>query len=309
MHNSKPTRTNKEAKTGQIIRIEQDQLHKHLDRVVRGTVEQTLNQLLDAEADRLCQASRYERSEARKDTRAGHYTRNLETKAGKVKLKVPKLRTLPFETAIIERYRRRESSVEEALIEMYLAGISVRRVEDITKALWGTRVSPSTVSNLNKKVYGRIEQWLKEPIEGKFVYVFLDGIWLKRCWAGEVKNVSVLVAIGVDQHGYRQVLGIKEGAKEDKESWIAFMRYLKERGLAGVELFVSDKCLGLVESLVDFYPKAKWQRCVVHFYRNVFTVVPKSKVKDVAAMLKAIHAQEDREAAEEKSTGITTRNT
>ena len=244
------------------------------------------------------------RTEARKDTRAGHYTRNLETKAGTVKLKVPKLRTLTFETAIIERYRRRESSVEEALIEMYLAGISVRRVEDITEALWGTRVSPSTVSNLNKKVYGRIAKWLKAPIEGKFVYVFLDGIWLKRCWAGEVKNVSVLVAIGVDQYGYRQVLGIKEGAKEDKESWIGFMRYLKERGLTGVELFVSDKCLGLVDSLADFYPKAKWQRCTVHFYRNVFTVVPRSKIKNVAAMLKAIHAQEDRTAAEEKVTAV-----
>jgi transposase-like protein len=298
MHNSKPARTNKEAKTGQIIRIEQDQLNKHLDKVVRGTVERTLNELLDAEADRLCQAGRYERSEARKDTRAGHYTRNLEIKAGKVKLKVPKLRTLTFETAIIERYRRRESSVEEALIEMYLAGISVRRVEDITQALWGTRVSPSTVSNLNKKVYSRIEKWINAPIDGNFVYVFLDGIWLKRCWAGEVKNVSVLVAIGVDSHGYRQVLGVKEGAKEDKESWVAFMRYLKSRGLAGVQMFVSDKCLGLVESLVDFYPKAKWQRCTVHFYRNVYTIVPKSKVKVVAAMLKAIHAQEDREAAE-----------
>ena len=304
MHNSKPGRSNKEAKAGQIIRIEQDQLNKHLDKVVRGTVERTLNELLDAEADRLCQAGRYERTEARKDTRAGHYSRKLETKAGQVKLKVPKLRTLTFETAIIERYRRRESSVEEALIEMYLAGISVRRVEDITEALWGTRVSPSTVSNLNKKVYGRIERWLNAPIEGQFVYVFLDGIWLKRCWAGEVKNVSVLVAIGVDQYGYRQVLGIKEGAKEDKESWIAFMRYLKSRGLRGVELFISDKCLGLVESIVDFYPKAKWQRCVVHFYRNVFTVVPRSKVKEVAAMLKAIHAQEDREAAEEKVTAV-----
>ncbi len=304
MHNSKPTRSSKEAKTGQIIRIEQDQLNKHLDKVVRGTVERTLNELLDAEADRLCGAGRYERSQARKDTRAGHYSRKLDTKAGQVKLKVPKLRSLTFETAIIERYRRRESSVEEALIEMYLAGISVRRVEDITEALWGTRVSPSTVSNLNKKVYGRIDKWLKAPIEDQFVYVFLDGIWLKRCWAGEVKNVSVLVAIGVDQYGYRQVLGIKEGAKEDKESWIAFMRYLKERGLTGVELFVSDKCLGLVESLADFYPKAQWQRCVVHFYRNVFTVVPKSKVKDVAAMLKAIHAQEDREAAEEKVAAV-----
>jgi putative transposase len=249
MHNIKAARANKEAKTGQIIKIEQEELNRHLDRVVRGTVEQTLNALLDAEADRLCQATRYERSDKRKDTRAGHYNRKLDTKAGQVNLKVPKLRTMTFETAIIERYRRRESSVEEALIEMYLAGISVRRVEDITEALWGTRVSPSTVSNLNKKVYGRIEKWLDAPIEGEFVYVFLDGIWLKRCWAGEVKNISVLVAVGVDQDGYRHVLGAKEGAKEDKESWMAFMRYLKSRGLGGVQLFVSDKCLGLVESL------------------------------------------------------------
>ena len=305
MENTKSERGNKEVKAGQIIRIEQNQLTKHLDKVVRGTVEETLNSLLEAEAERLCQASRYERTDARKDTRAGYYNRKLETKAGNVNLKVPKLRTLTFETAIIERYRRRESSVEEALIEMYLAGISVRRVEDITQALWGTRVSPSTFSNLNKKVYGRIDRWLKEPITGRFAYVFLDGIWLKRSWGGEVKNVSVLVAIGVDEHGYRQVLGVKEGAKEDKESWQAFLRYLKNRGLCGVQLFVSDKCLGLVESLADFYPEAKWQRCVVHFYRNVFTAVPKAKVKDVAAMLKAIHAQEDREAAEEKIMAVT----
>jgi putative transposase len=294
----------KEGKSGQIIRIEQEQLNRHLDKVVRGTVEQTINALLDAEADRLCQAGRYQRTENRKDRRAGHYTRKLDTKAGPVQIKMPKLRTLPFETAIIERYRRRESSVEEALIEMYLAGISVRRVEDITEALWGTRVSPSTVSNLNQKVYGRIDQWLNTPIEGEYTYVFLDGIWLKRSWAGEVKNVSILVAIGVDQDGYRHVLGIKEGAKEDKESWTAFMRYLKSRGLKGVQLFVSDKCLGLLESVADFYPEAKWQRCVVHFYRNVFTVVPKSKVKEVAAMLKAIHSQEDRQAAEEKAAAV-----
>jgi transposase-like protein len=287
-------------KGGQIIRIEEEHLSRHLNDVVRGTVEETLNALLDAEADQLCQARRYERTEGRKDTRAGHYVRKLHTTAGEVELKVPKLRTLPFETAIIERYRRRESSVEEALIEMYLAGISVRRVEDITQALWGTRVSPSTVSNLNQKVYVRIEKWLNAPIEGNHPYVYLDGVWLKRSWGGEVKNVSVLVAVGVDENGYRQILGVKEGAKEDRESWTGFLRYLKERGLLGVELFVSDKCLGLVESLAEFYPEAKWQRCVVHFYRNVFTAVPKGKVKDVAAMLKAIHAQEDREACEEK---------
>lgn len=304
MQDNRTERTRKERKSGQIIRIEQEQLSKHLDKVVRSTVEETLNALLDAEADRLCQAGRYERNDARKDTRAGHYSRKLNTKAGEVNLKVPKLRSLPFETAIIERYRRRESSVEEALIEMYLAGVSVRRVEDITQALWGTRVSPGTVSNLNKKVYGRIEKWLNEPIDGDYPYVFIDGIWLKRSWAGEVRNVSVLVALGVDEHGYRQVLGVKEGAKEDKESWMSFLRHLKSRGLCGVRLFISDKCLGLVESLVDFYPEAKWQRCVVHFYRNVFTAVPKGRVKEVAAMLKAIHAQEDREAAEEKIVAV-----
>jgi len=304
MHDIKRRRAGKEAKTGQIIRIEQDQLTKHLDRVVRGTVEQTLNALLDAEADRLCQAGKYERTQSRKDTRAGHYQRKLETKAGEVNLRVPKLRTLPFETAIIERYRRRESSVEEALIEMYLAGVSVRRVEDITEALWGTRVSPSTVSNLNQKLYGRIDKWLNAPIEGKYTYVYLDGIWLKRSWGGEVKNISVLVAVGVDIFGYRNVLGIKEGAKEDKESWTAFLRYLKDRGLKDIQLVISDKCLGLLESLADFYPDTKWRRCVVHFYRNVFTVVPKSRVKEVAAMLKAIHAQEDRQAAEEKIAAV-----
>ena len=141
------------------------------------------------------------------------------TKAGEVKLKVPRLRSLPFETQIIERYRRRESSVEEALMEMYLAGVSVRRVEDITEALWGTRVSPSTVSELNQQLYERIEAWRNQPISGQFAYVYLDGIWLKRSWGGEVKNVAVLVAIGVDQDGYRQILGVVEGAKEDAESW------------------------------------------------------------------------------------------
>ncbi len=304
MSNSKSAKESKEEKAGQIIRIEQEQLTRHLDQVVRGTVEETINALLDAEADKLCQASRYERSEERKDTRAGHYKRKLDTQAGQIQLKVPKLRTLTFETAIIERYRRRESSVEEALIEMYLAGVSVRRVEDITEALWGTRVSPGTVSNLNKKVYERIEKWISAPIEGEYIYVFMDGIWLKRCWAGEVKNISVLVAIGVDQDGYRHILGVQEGAKEDKESWTRFLRHLKSRGLSGVRLFVSDKCLGLVESLADFYPEAQWQRCVVHFYRNVFTAVPKGRVKEVAAMLKAIHAQEDRQAAEEKITAV-----
>lgn len=284
-----------------VIRIDDERIKGHLDRVVRGTVEETLNALLDAEADRLCNAQRYERTEARRDTRAGHYERNLETKAGEVTLKVPKLRRQTFETAIIERYRRREASVEEALIEMYLAGVSVRRVEDITEALWGTRVSPSTVSDLNKKIYATIDAWRNRPIEGEHPYVYLDGIVMKRTWAGEVRNVSLLVAIGVNAEGYRDILGIVEGAKEDKAGWSGFLKHLKERGLKGVRLIISDACIGLAESAAEFYPDAGWQRCVVHFYRNVFSHVPRPKMREVAAMLKAIHAAEDLGAAQEKA--------
>ena len=292
---------------GNVIRIDEERIKDHLGRIVRGTVEDTLNALLDAEADRLCNATRYERTEMRRDMRAGSYRRKLHTRAGEVTLKVPKLRRQTFETAIIERYRRRESSVEEALIEMYLAGVSVRRVEDITEALWGTRVSPGTVSRLNQKIYAQIEAWRNRPITGLHPYVYLDGVVLKRSWAGEVRNVSLLVAIGVSAEGFREILGICEGAKEDKAGWSGFLAHLKQRGLAGVELIVSDACLGLVESAAEHFPEARWQRCVVHWYRSLFSHVPHEKVREVAAMLKAIHAQEDRAAAEAKARDVVTK--
>lgn len=292
---------------GQVIKIDEARIQDHLGQVVRSTVEETLNGLLDAEADRLCGAARYERSGKRVDTRAGHYERHLHTRAGEVRLKVPKLRKLPFETAIIERYRRREASVEESLMEMYLAGVSVRRIEDITEALWGTRVSAGAVSRLNQKVYARIEAWRNEPIEGEYPYVYMDGIVLKRSWAGEVRNVSVLVAIGVDRDGFRKILGIAEGAKEDIAGWRSFVRYLLERGLKGVQLITSDACRGLIEVIGESFPQARWQRCTVHFYRNVFSVVPSGKVREVAAMLKAIHAAEDIEAAQQKAEAVITK--
>jgi len=289
---------------GKVIEIDEARIKDHLGELVRGSVEDTLNTLLEAEADQMCNAARYERTEARRDTRAGSYDRKLHTKAGEVNLKVPKLRRQTFETAIIERYRRREASVEEALIEMYLAGVSVRRVEDITEALWGTKVSPSTISELNKKVYTHIEAWRNRPIEGEYPYVYLDGIVLKRSWAGEVRNVSVLVATGVGEDGYRKVLGIAEGHKEDKAGWSSFLKHLKDRGLTGVRLIISDGCMGLVESAAEFYPEAQWQRCTVHFYRNVFSVVPSKHMRPVADMLKAIHAAEDRQAAQDKAEAV-----
>jgi putative transposase len=256
------------------------------------------------DASRESNRASHERSEARQDTRAGSYERTLQTRVGDVNLKIPKLRRQTFETAIIERYRRRESSVEETLIEMYLAGISVRRVEDITEALWGTRVSPSTVSNLNKKIYAKIEAWRNRRIEGEHPYLYLDGIVMKRSWAGEVRNVSLLVASAVNSEGFREILGICEGAKEDKSGWSAFLRHLVDRGLKGVQLIISDACRGLIESAADYLPETRWQRCMVHFYRNVFSHVPATKAREVSHMLKAIHGQESREAANQKAKAV-----
>lgn len=144
--------------------------------------------------------------------------------------------------------------MEEALIEMYLAGVLVRWMEDITEALWNTRVSSSTISDLNQKIYGKIEEWRMRPIHGEHPYIFLDGVYLKCSWGGEVSNVSVLVAVGVNEEGYREILGIAEESREDKESWTNFLRYLKNRGLSGVKLIVSDKCSGLHGIIGDFFP-------------------------------------------------------
>ena len=146
-----------------IVQFNEEIIKGQIKELVRGSVEETLNELLEAEAEKLTQAARYERSEARQGYRSGHYDRNLTTTSGNVTLHMPRLKGISFETAIIERYRRRESSVEEALIEMYLAGVSVRRVEDITEALWGSKVSASTISELNKKAYVNIEAWRNRP--------------------------------------------------------------------------------------------------------------------------------------------------
>jgi putative transposase len=153
---------------------------------------------------------------------------------------------------------------------------------------------------MNGKVYGQIEAWRRRPQEGQYPYVYLDGLYLKRNWGGRYENVAILVAMAFNERGEREVLGAMEGIKDGKESWLNFLRQLKERGLKGTQLFIRDKSLGLIEALGECFPQGRYQRCMVHFYRNVFSTVPRGKVKEVAAMLEAIHAQEDRTAADKK---------
>ena len=187
------------------------------------------------------------------------------TIAGEVELDVPKLRTFPkgthsrkFKTAIIQRYQRREAIIEEALVEMYLAEVSTRRIEYITSLVWDAKLSAGTVSRLNGKVYKQIEAWRQGSLEGQHPYVYLDGLYLKRNWGGTYGNVAILEAKSVNERGEREVIGAEEGMKEDKESWLSFLRHMKERGLKETLLFIGDKCLSLIKALSETYPEARF---------------------------------------------------
>ena len=284
-----------------IVSFDEQAIKSDIRELVRQTVEDTINALLDEEADLLVNAERYERTADREAYRAGHYTRSFTTTSGNIEVAMPKLKGAKFVTAVIERYKRREVSVEEAIVEMYLAGVSTRRVEDVSEILWGASVPAGTVSNLNEKAFESIEEWRNRPLTCEYRYVYVDGIYLKRAWGGAVENVAVMVAIGVNDDGYREIIGAAEGFTESTECWREFLSWLKSRGLRGVRMFIGDKAADMVGALAEVFPDAAYQRCTVHFYRNALSKVPSSKKKAVAARLKAIHAQESLEACEEKA--------
>lgn len=288
----------------QILQVDQAMLETTLDRMVRKSVEETLNAMLDAEADEITGAARYERSGERKAYRAGHYERALTVKAGKMSLKVPKLKGAVFESAVIERYRRREESVEEALIDMYLAGVSTRQVDDVSQLLWGDRMPSQTLSDKLKKVYADIDEWRGRPLEQDYPYLFMDGVWHKRCWGGSVENVSILVAVGVGMDGRREVLSVAEGMKEDSESWREFIKGMLARGLKGVRLVTGDRCAGLVAAVNELLPGARYQRCMVHFERNILAKVNPKNRDWAADALKAIFSMESRDKALEKAESV-----
>lgn len=288
----------------QILQVDQAMLETTLDRMVRKSVEETLNAMLDAEADEITGAARYERSGERKAYRAGHYERDLTVKAGKMSLKVPKLKGAVFESAVIERYRRREESVEEALIDMYLAGVSTRQVDDVSQLLWGDRMPSQTLSDKLKKVYADIDEWRGRPLEQDYPYLFMDGVWHKRCWGGSVENVSILVAVGVGMDGRREVLSVAEGMKEDSESWRDFIKGMLARGLKGVRLVTGDRCAGLVAAVNELLPGARYQRCMVHFERNILAKVNPKNRDWAADALKAIFSMESGDKALEKAESV-----
>ena len=292
------------AMSKEIIQFDQAMFETKLDAMVRDKVEQIVNAMLDEEADLIANAARYERSDGRKAYRAGHYARRFTVKAGRLGLKVPKLKGAVFESAVIERYRRREQSVEEALIDMYLAGVSTRQVDDVSQLLWGDRMPSQTLSDKLKKVYADIDEWRGRPLEQDYPYLFMDGVWHKRCWGGSVENVSILVAVGVGMDGRREVLSVAEGMKEDSESWREFIKGMLARGLKGVRLVTGDRCAGLVAAVNELLPGARYQRCMVHFERNILAKVNPKNRDWAADALKAIFSMESRDKALEKAESV-----
>lgn len=285
----------------EIIQFDRAMFETKLDAMIKVKVGSIVNAMLDAEADEIANAARYERADGRKAYRAGHYEQGLIAKVGKLELKVSKLKGAVFESAVIERYRCREQSVEEFPIYIHLAGASARQVDDISQLLWGDRMPSQMLSDKLKRVYGQIDQWHDMPPEGEYPYVFVDGVWHKRSWGGSVENVSVLVAIGVDQDGHREIIAVDEGMREDRASWEQSVRSMIERGLRGVRLVVGDRCAGLVSTVNSMLPNAKYQRCMVHFMRNVLSKTPPSHREWASAALKAIFAQENRKSAMAKA--------
>ena len=236
-----------------IVSFDEEAVKSELRELVRKTIEETINAMLDEEADRLVGAGPYERTGKRAAYRAGHYERGFTTTSGQVTLKMPKLKGMRFATAVIERYKRRETSVEEAIIETYLAGVSTRRIEDVSEILWGAGVSAGTVSNLNDRAFKAVDEWRCRPLAREYPYACIDGIYLKRSWGGSYENVAVMVAIGVNEDGYREVVGCVEGFAESKECWRAFLSWLKSRGLRGVRMFTGDKAAGMVGSIAEVF--------------------------------------------------------
>ena len=284
-----------------IIRFDDAMFESEPDALVRVKVERTINAMLDAEADEIANAARYERKTDRKAFRAGHYERTLAAKAGKSSLKAPELKGALFGSAVIERCRRRESSVEEALMEMYLAGVSTRRVDDTGRLPWGERMPSRTLSDKLKKIYKEIDEWRKRPLESEYPYVFVDGVWRKRSWGGHVENAGVLVAIGVGTEGRREVIAVDEGMREDAAGWERFFRSMIGRGLRGVGLVVGDRCAGLVSTVDSMLPNARCQWCMVRFMRDVLSKTPPGHREWASAALKAVVAQENRESAMAKA--------
>src|SRR3954451_21607976 len=261
----------------------------------RTSLEWILQQLIEAEATAVIGARPHERSETRTAQRNGHRPRLLSTAAGDVELKIPKLRTGSFFPSLLERRRRIDRALFAVVMEAWVHGVSTRKVDDLVAALGvGSGISKSEVSRICAELDTDLEAFRNRPLDHvEFPYVFADATYLKGRVNGRVVSRAVVVATGVTATGDREVLGVAVGDSEDGAFWTAFLQGLRARGLGGVQLVISDHHLGLKAAIASVFIGAGWQRCRVHFMRNVLARVPKASVEMVAAAIRTIFAQPD----------------
>jgi putative transposase len=257
---------------------------------VRQGVKAVLEEVLEEEMSEHLKAGYRELTPTRKGERNGYYQRNLVTPAGKIeRLEVPRDREGEFVTEVFERYKRMSGDVEEAILEMYLSGISVRKIAGVTDALSKVRVGKDAVSRIARRLEEQQREWRERSLEEKeYPYLYLDATYLKVRWGARVTSMALLACVGVDEEGFREVLAVEVAGSEKGAAYASLLRGLVDRGLSGVRLVVSDDHEGIKAAVAAEMPGVEWQRCQVHFERNVLSHIPASEMSEVAEDLKAI---------------------
>jgi putative transposase len=281
-------------------RIRVDDLKKLLaeDRdLLKTIVEETLQQVLEAEMDEALQASKGERTAGRLGYRAGHYNRMLVTRVGHIELRVPQDRQGRFRTEVFERYQRSEKALVAAMLEMYVQGVSTRKVKTITEELCGHEFSSSTISRIVQKLDEELERFARRRLEEPYPYLILDARYEKVREDGAVRSQAVLIAIGINWEGRRNILAVELASRESLSSWKELLAGLRQRSLHGVEFVVSDDHAGLRRAIQEALPEAVWQRCYVHFLRNALDYLPRKADDDCLQELRWIYDRRDAQEA------------
>lgn len=251
-------------------------------------LETILNQVLKAQAGEQVSAEKYERSEARTDYRNGSYPRQLKTRVGTLSLNVPRLRNGHFSTDLFKRYQRSEQALVLSLMEMVINGVSTRRVSQITEELCGTDFSKTTVSDLCGQLDPVVKGWNNRPLRGNYPFLFVDAVYTKVRENGRVRSCGVLISYGINDKGYRTILGLKIDDSESTDAWKNYFDWLKSRGLKSVDMVISDDHGGIVSAVQKAFQGATWQRCQAHFLRNVHDRLPKALKSEGTEQVKAI---------------------
>ena len=261
--------------------------------MMQPLVEWLLQQVLEAEMSEALGAAKSERCEGRLGHRSGYYPRRLVTRVGTMELRVPQDRAGRFSTQLFERYQRSEKALVAALVEMYVQGVSTRKIKTITEELCGHEFSASAISELNVKLDGELERFARRALEAEFPYLILDARYEKVREEGVIRSRAVLVAIGIDPEGRRQILAVELAGRESAASWRELLLSLKARGLCGVRLAISDDHAGLKRALAEVLPEAAWQRCYVHFLRNALDHLPRKGGDDCLTELRWLYGRRD----------------